>query len=219
MCMPYKQETKKAFEYLAKSKNINEVLEVGCGYGKDAYYLASNGINVTGIEYSKLAVEKANAELFKKDNELKTKTSGQVKLLEADFRTWQTKTKYPAVFSYKTLHQFRYNPDLDHQQNLKDPLSVIGLINIIKKRLKHDGYLIVASFNTDDHNYGKGRFIEEDNLETRKYRPCKFFTEDNIRTILKDFKIELFEQIHFPEDHEPDGDHIHYMWYVIAIII
>lgn len=206
----------KALTFL-KENGINEVLDMGCGYGRDAYYFATNGINVTGIEYSKLAVDFANIEFKNKLDQFGANDWGEMKVFNEDFRKWNPDKKYPAVFTFKTLHQFRYNPDSDYQHTMKDPLSVTGIIKKIKECLQPNGYLILSTFNTKDHNFGKGQFIEGYTWDTRGFRPGTFYNEDNLRKILSDFKIELIEELPpIYEDHDPDGKHTHYMWFVVA---
>ena len=46
---------------LFKSKKINQILIPGIGYGRNAFVFAKNGINVTGIEISKSAIDLAKA--------------------------------------------------------------------------------------------------------------------------------------------------------------
>src|SRR5690348_2790166 len=45
---------KKEEKYQVENKNI---LDLGCGTGRNSNYLADNGNNVTGIEISKTAIE------------------------------------------------------------------------------------------------------------------------------------------------------------------
>ena len=143
---------KKALEFF-KENEINEVLDVGCGYGRDAYFFATNGINVTGIEYSILAVDAANIEFKNKLEQSGTNDWGSMKVINEDFRKWLPDKKYLAVFSFKTMHQFRYNPFLGSYYNFKDLLSVTRIIKKIKECLKPNGYLILSTFSEKDHNY------------------------------------------------------------------
>jgi SAM-dependent methyltransferase len=52
---------------LVQKKAINgRVLELGCGTGDDAIFLASEGFEVVGIDFSKLAIEKAKEKVRNK---------------------------------------------------------------------------------------------------------------------------------------------------------
>lgn len=196
--------------------NINKVLDFGCGYARDAFFLAKNGINVTGIEYSKLAVDKANIEFKQEIQTKKSNKWGKMEVINQDFRKWKSDKKYPAIFTFKTLHQFRYNPYLEHGFNIKNPLSVSKIVDKVYDCLEDNGLFILSTFNTNDHNYGKGKFIEEETWDTRGYRPCTFYDSKKMYKMLNKFEIIKFEEIKVEETHKPDGPHEHKMWFIIA---
>jgi SAM-dependent methyltransferase len=199
------------------ANDINTVLDVGCGYARDAYYLAINGINVTGIEYSEMAVKTANEEFQKNLENNDNKIKGNLDVINYDFRYWVPDKKYPAVFSFKTLHQFRNNPDRSSKHFLKDPLAIIKIISKVKECLLPGGFFIFSTFNTNDLNYGAGEFIEGNTWDTRGFRPCTFYNKADILELLRDFEIiSIVEDFEEPDKHEPEGKHIHKMLYVIA---
>ena len=213
------KSAEKATTFLQEN-NINEVLDVGCGYARDAYYFATHGINVTGIEHSELAVKTAKEEFKNKLDKEKNKSWGNMKVIHHDFRRWNPDKKYPAVFTFKTLHQFRYNPNSSFKHFLKDPFSASVVINKIKDCLKPNGYLILSTFNTNDHNYGEGKFIEGNTWDNRGFRPCTFYTKESLSDLLKDFEIKIMENDFLePEDHKPHGPHDHNMLFVVGKIL
>lgn len=56
---------------LVQKKAINgRVLELGCGTGDDAIFLASKGFEVVGIDFSKIAIEKAKKKVGHKKLDL-----------------------------------------------------------------------------------------------------------------------------------------------------
>ena len=48
-----------AFANKCKSKNLQKVLDLGCGSGADILYLAENGFDVTGVDFSPSAASNA----------------------------------------------------------------------------------------------------------------------------------------------------------------
>lgn len=210
-----------------KENDINEVLDVGCGYARDAYYFATKGINVTGIEHSELAVRTANDKFKSIIDKEQNRNWGNLKVIHNDFRKWIPYRKYPTIFTYKTFHQFRNIPDTvpnsdsdsysEKKHYLKDPFSVKKIINKIKDCLLPNGYLVLSTFNTNDKNFGEGKFIEGNTWDNRGFRPCTFYTEELLTELLKDFKIEIIKNDFLePEDHKPDGKHNHNMIFLIG---
>lgn len=56
------ERTKEVIDTLKKykiAKNSN-ILELGCGEGRDAIYLLDNGYNVLGVDYSFAVIDKCN---------------------------------------------------------------------------------------------------------------------------------------------------------------
>jgi len=217
-----KEPSKTAKEALKifRTKGINIVLDVGCGYARDAYYFTQNGINVTGIEYSEIAVKTANEEFQKKLENNYKKAWGKLNVLHHDFRTWMPDKKYHAVFSFKTLHQFRNNPDQSPKHFLKDPLAISRIISKVKECLLPDGYFIFSTFNTKDLHCGDGEFIEGNTWDTKGFRPCTFYTKVEIMKLLNDFEIiKIIENFEELDEHKPEGKHTHKMLFVVAKLI
>jgi len=49
-------ERKPAIHHM-KMNNVNRILELGAGYGRDSTFFASNGIEVEALDYSIIAIE------------------------------------------------------------------------------------------------------------------------------------------------------------------
>ncbi len=69
----------------------NKVLDVGCGKGQNCIWLAKNGFEVTGVDFSKTAIS------FAKENAIKSKV--HINFLENDFLKEEVKG-YPFDFLY-----------------------------------------------------------------------------------------------------------------------
>lgn len=207
-------------EFLQKHR-ASSVLDVGCGYGRDAVFFAMHGLNVTGIEYSSVACESARGfYLSEKAREARSINSkekhswGNIVFINDDFRDWEfIPSSFDAVFSFKTLHQFRHNPP----RGLKDPLSSKYFFKLMINHVRPNGLIGISTFSTQDHNYGKGLYIEEDTFDTRGYRPCAFYSEERFTGLFTDCKLIHSEHLRFTEKHAPDGEHTHGMWFGVAI--
>lgn len=68
---PYGMEPSKYLKELLPYLNKGNTLEVACGTGRNAIYLAKNGFKVTAIDFSELAIEQAVAQ--SKDLEIEYK--------------------------------------------------------------------------------------------------------------------------------------------------
>lgn len=87
--------TLKEFEHLI-NKN-SQIIDVGCGEGQNAFYLAKNGYcNVTAFDLSENAIAKLNQKCASEKIRLNAFT--------ADLRTFQFERKYDLVMSFGTLH-------------------------------------------------------------------------------------------------------------------
>ncbi|MGZ3768713.1 MAG: methyltransferase domain-containing protein [Bdellovibrio sp.] len=72
-----------------------KVLEIGCGEGSNAIYLAKNGYDVTAFDLSKTAIQKTN--------ELASKSDVQIKTFVADVNEYAPCENFDIVFSSGTL--------------------------------------------------------------------------------------------------------------------
>lgn len=94
-----KDNTKEIKDIIEKYK-INKkdnILDLGCGEGRDAIYLLNNGYNVTAIDYSINAINKCN-ELS--DNKYKNK------FMQFDILEDKMNSKYQFIYSIAVLHMF-----------------------------------------------------------------------------------------------------------------
>lgn len=127
-----------------KDKNIKpcKVLDIGCGEGTDAIYLASIGFDVTGIDLSenaiKYAIEKANNK------------SQKVNFFAHDINDLdQLNEKYDFILDFFVLHH------IPHKNRDKFVRNVLKLLN-------PDGIYLSICFNNDTDafgNHGKKHII------------------------------------------------------------
>lgn len=99
-----------------------KVLDIGCGEGKDAVFLAKNGYDVIAFDISETGIQKAK--------NLADIHGAKVDLFKADIKDFRVETDYDIIFSSGVLH---YVP-LVLRQNLIDNLkehTKIGGINVL----------------------------------------------------------------------------------------
>lgn len=77
------------------SKNSN-ILEIGCGEGRDTIYLLENGYNVLGIDYSKTVIKKCISNNKKYINNFK----------QIDIIKNKLNKKYNFIYSIAVIHMF-----------------------------------------------------------------------------------------------------------------
>ena len=120
------ERTKEVIDTLKKykiAKNSN-ILELGCGEGRDEIYLLDNGYNVLGVDYSFAVIDKCN-ELtnYKYVNNFK-----QLDLIENSLNE-----KFDFIYSVAVIHMFV----LDEHRN--------KFYNFIYDHLKDNGIALIIS--------------------------------------------------------------------------
>ena len=120
------ERTKEVIDTLKKykiTKNSN-ILELGCGEGRDAIYLLDNGYKVLGVDYSFAVIDKCN-ELtdYKYVNNFK-----QLDLIENSLNE-----KFDFIYSVAVIHMFA----LDEHRN--------KFYNFIYDHLKDNGIALIIS--------------------------------------------------------------------------
>lgn len=130
-----------AKDIVGKLKPGKHLLELGCGNGRDSLFFLNNGLRVTAIDASDIAIDLLNQltkendnALFVCDNFVKCKILYQM--------------KYDYIYSRFTLHAIN-----EEQEN--------ELLNNIKEGLVDGGMLLIEARTTKDEIYGKGERVEK----------------------------------------------------------
>ncbi|WP_144548335.1 bifunctional 2-polyprenyl-6-hydroxyphenol methylase/3-demethylubiquinol 3-O-methyltransferase UbiG [Bacillus sp. X1(2014)] len=122
-------------------KNVKDILIPGIGYGRNAKVFIENGINVTGIEISKTAIELA------RQNELNIPIfHGSVTDMPFDNKL------YDGIFCYALIHL------LNDRERVK-------LIKDCYNQLKPNGYMIFTTISKEAPMFGKGKQLGKDYFE------------------------------------------------------
>lgn len=121
----------KVIEQLNISKNMN-ILDLGCGEGRDAIKLLEEGYNVMALDYSSTVINKCNEITFNKyKNSFK-----QFDILEDTLNI-----KYDFIYSIALLHMFVLDKDRDK------------FWNFIKEHLKDNGYAFIVCIGDGNEEY------------------------------------------------------------------
>ncbi len=138
-------------------KEVKDILIPGIGYGRNAKVFIDNGINVTGIEISKTAIELA------KENDFNISIHhGSVTDMPFDEKL------YDGIFCYALIHL------LDSQDRHK-------FIKDCYNQLKPGGYMIFATISKGTPMYGKGKQLGKDYFEITEGMKIFFYDSDSIK--------------------------------------
>lgn len=191
-----------AVGYLKKNRPGTErfdLLDIGCGYGRDAFYLSDN------LKFSVLGVDVAEKSIaIAMDTVMKTKRRN-ISFQSIDFASLGG-DKYDIVFAsnvYQILHKYERE----------------AFRNTVQKALRPEGLLFLATLSINDpEHYGKGERIagEENSFKEEKY--LHFCTREELT---KDFGFlsikELYEQ-KYAEPRSNGQIHHHVSWILIGTI-
>lgn len=168
-----------------------KALDLGCGQGRDTYYLAQNGFEVDAVDISPAAING-----LVKEAEL---NSLQVFPQVADIRSLTLPPDRYSVVVARTV--------LDHIEKEFTP----GIIKQIKRSCKSGAAFFATVFTVDDPGYLDRRLASEFAGEIRYY-----FERNVLRELFADWDISAYEEvIEVDETHGPR--HFHGKARIIAL--
>lgn len=104
-----------------------KILNIFCNFGLTTFALESRGGNVTGLDFNKKSIKKAN--------ELKKKLNSNCKFIESDIFLYNTKEQYDIIYaSFGILHWIR---------------DISLFLNKIYELLKDSGEFILVDHHSD----------------------------------------------------------------------
>jgi len=136
--------------------NVKDILIPGIGYGRNAKIFLDSGIDVTGIEISKTAIDLArqsdvNINIF----------HGSVNDMPFDDKA------YDGIFCYALLH-------------LLSKAERSKFIEACYNQLKPEGYMIFTTISKDAPMFGKGKQLDKDYFEIMDGLKMFFYDADSI---------------------------------------
>ncbi|MFD4705713.1 class I SAM-dependent methyltransferase [Gottfriedia sp. NPDC058432] len=138
-------------------KNVKDVLIPGIGYGRNAKIFTENGINVTGIEISKTAIE-----LARQNGIDFTIFHGSVTDMPFDQKL------YDGIFCYALIHLLNKH---EREKFIKDCYN----------QLKPNGYMVFTTISKDAPMFGKGKQLDKDYFEIMEGIKMFFYDSDSIK--------------------------------------
>lgn len=138
-------------------EQVKNILIPGIGYGRNAKVFMDSGMDVTGIEISKTAINIA------KENGLNINIHhGSVTDMPFDRKL------YDGIFCYALIHL------LNSQERHK-------LIKDCYNHLKPGGYMIFTTISKEAPMYGKGKKLDKDYFEIMEGMKMFFYDSDSIK--------------------------------------
>lgn len=157
--------------------NIRNVLIPGFGYGRNAKVFYDEGIDVTGIEISKTAIERAR-KYFKSDVKIHY---GSVTDMPFD------KTQYESIYCYSLIH-------------LLNKADRLKLINDCYIQLEDKGLMIFVALSINDKRFGLGEELERNTFHSPQGLNLYFYDEGSIKEEFGHYKILDAKEINEPEE-------------------
>lgn len=152
-------------------KKAKDILIPGFGYGRNAKVFIDNGINVTGIEISKTAIELA------RENGLNSNIfHGSVTDMPFDNKL------YDGIFCYALIH-------------LLDSSAREKFIKDCYNQLKPNGYMIFTTISKEAPMFGKGKQLGKDYFEIREGVKMFFYDSDSIKQEFGEYGLIEFSEI------------------------
>ena len=168
---------------LFQENNINNIVELGAGLGRDSIFFSQNNISVTSLDYSPSGINIIN----KKIHEKKIKNLS-TKLFDIRQKLPFEDNSIDGCFSHMLYCMALSNQDL------------INLNNEICRILKPEGLNIYTVRNMHDGDYKNGMHIGENMYENDGFI-IHFFNKKKVNQLTEGFrniKIESFEEGKFP---------------------
>jgi cyclopropane fatty-acyl-phospholipid synthase-like methyltransferase len=184
-----------AFNFLQQSSRYQRnlgILDLGCGYGRDAVFLAQNlKCYILGIDNSEQAIAMARESVPKE-------LENRIELLPYDFSV--VIDKYDVILVSNLYH-------------LLKPYERTNLRETVKRCLNKDGVFFLSTLSiSDPEEYGKGTPVEGDE---NSFLGDKFHHFSTRNELEKDFDFlyvsALFER-DYRESHSSGETHHHISW-------
>jgi len=167
-----------------KKNNINKIVELGAGLGRDTIYFAQNSIKCEALDYSPTAIKNINL----KANQKKISDFVNAKIFDIRQKLPFEDSTIEACYSHMLYCMALSNNDI---QNLN---------NEIKRVLKPGGVNVFTVRNTFDGDYKNGIHRGEDLYENNGFI-VHYFSKSKINSLLEGFDnlvTENFDEGSFP---------------------
>lgn len=181
---------------LFKERKFQRICDLCCGMGRNLIYLAQQGFDVYGIDFS--------TEGLSKTRKKAEKVNFKIELKQSDM----TKIPYPNHFFDATICIYAI-----YHNSLENIMKTLAEIN----RVLHKGGILYVSFQTlRSHKYGQGKQIEDHTFVQDSYPELgiihHFSSEDEVKGLMKAFHVIKLEL----EEFKTEDGKTHSHWQVLA---
>ncbi len=184
-----------------KENNCKNIMDLGCGTGRNSIYLAQQGfevyatdISITGIEVTKSKAKELNL------------TNIQYKQQDMRSMEFENNNFDGILCVWTTGHG-----------SLEDARKSV---NEIYRVLKPNGVVVIDYVSTEDINYGKGEEIEKDtfinNVEGEENIPHHYSTEAEIKELYSSFSDVEINKVDYHFDDKYGNKHTIKAFVVVA---
>ncbi|WP_375238647.1 class I SAM-dependent methyltransferase [Aurantibacter sp.] len=170
---------------LMQKHNKNSVLIPGFGYGRNAKIFYDNGFDVTGIEISKTAIERAR-KYFGIDVIIH---HGSVSDMP------HSKVQYESIYCYSLIH-------------LLGKSERIKLIEDCYLQLIPNGIMVFVALSANDKRFGIGKKVRQNTFHSYQGLNLYFYNEKSIKQEFGNYNIIELKEINEPEE---NPNEIHWM--------
>ena len=151
-----------------KGQGLNIILELGAGQGRDTKYLLDCGLSVIAADFSDISCA-----------QLRQKFGDRMTVVRRDLK--QGIDLPPNSIDGCYAHMLL---TMDFTDN-----ELTKLMSDVREALIPGGLFIFSVRNTNDGDYGTGQIIRKDVWKNQKGFVVRYFTNDGIRKLCKDFEI------------------------------
>ncbi len=142
---------------LRKEPDVRDVIELGCGYGRDARYLTEQGLRVRGVD------------LTAPRPRVRSGPRPRYTLIEADCLAFLE--QLPAGGVDAVYSNMFFNMDFTEREHR-------ALMRAIHRALRRDGWHLYSARSTQDPWFGRGRRVAPDTYDPAPHGvPLHFFSE------------------------------------------
>lgn len=160
------------------ANQVKDILIPGIGYGRNAKIFHDSGIQVTGIEISKYAIDMAKSESGLDINIY----HGSVTDMPFDDKL------YDGIFCYALIH-------------LLNKLERKRFIDCCFEQLKPNGYMIFTIVSKKASMFGNGRLLSKNRYEIMKGLNVFFYDSESVTHEFKDYGLIDFKDLDEPIKH------------------
>ncbi|OOZ84521.1 class I SAM-dependent methyltransferase [Bacillus cereus] len=169
-------------------KNVKDILVPGIGYGRNAKVFIDNGINVTGIEISKTAIDLA------RENGLEDVRMYHGSVNEMPFDN----NFYDGIFSHALLHLLN---EQEREKFIKDCYN----------QLKPGGYMVFTTVSKKAPMYGKGKQLDKDYYEIMEGVKMFFYDSESIKQDFNKYGLVQVSEIDEPNKNMTNKPSINFL--------